>query len=229
MSRLVVPFLIGLSGVVVLAGLGLWQLQRLDWKEGILAAMQAQIDAPPVALPAAPDPVTDRYLSVNLTGRFTGEELHVLSGSREGPGFLIVAAFVTTDGRRILVDRGFVPETARFAPRSPSAATITGNLNWPDDMTASTPAPDLAANIWYGRDVVPMAAALGTEPLMVIARSDTGQGVTPRPADTSAVRNDHLGYAVTWFGLATVWAGMTIYWLWRIRQSRPGPGGLKAR
>jgi surfeit locus 1 family protein len=53
---------------------------------------------------------------------------------------------------------------------------------------------------------------------MVIARSDTGQGIVPRPSDTSAVRNDHLGYAVTWFGLAAVWAGMTIYWLWRIRR-----------
>jgi surfeit locus 1 family protein len=219
LSRMIMPLLIGLLGVAVLAGLGVWQLQRLDWKEGVLAAMQAQLDAPPVALPAAPDPVADRYRAVTVTGRFTGDELHVLSGSREGPGFLIVAAFQTDDGRRIMVDRGFVPETGRNAPRPPQGAlTVTGNLNWPDDMTSTTPAPDLAANIWYGRDVAPMAAALTTEPLMVIAREPTGQGITPRPADTGAVRNDHFGYAVTWFGLAAVWAGMTIYWLWRIRR-----------
>ncbi len=220
LSRVIMPLLIGLSGVAVLVGLGLWQLDRLAWKQGVLAAMQAQLDAPPGALPAAPDPRTDRYRAVTVTGRFTGRELHVLSGNRAGPGFLIVAAFVTDDGRRIMVDRGFVPEAGRDAPRPPGAApvTVAGNINWPDDMTASTPAPDVAGNMWYGRDVAPMAAALGTEPVMVIARSDTGQGVTPRPADTAAVRNDHLGYALTWFALALVWAGMTVYWLWRIRQ-----------
>jgi surfeit locus 1 family protein len=217
LSRMIMPGLIGLAGIAVLAGLGIWQVQRLAWKEGVLATMQTRLEAAPVALPATPDPVADRYVAVTATGRFTGDELHVLTGSRDGPGFLVIAAF-DTDGRRVMVDRGFVPEDQRDMARPPVDLTVTGNLNWPDDVTSSTPAPDLAANIWYGRDVGPMAAALGTEPLMIIARADTGQGITPRPADTSTVRNDHLGYAVTWFGLAMVWAGMTIYWLWRIRQ-----------
>jgi surfeit locus 1 family protein len=92
-----------------------------------------------------------------------------------------------------------------------------GNLNWPDDVTPATPPYDAARQIWYGRDVAGIAALLGTEPLLVIARSDTGDGVLARPVTTAGFRNDHLEYAVTWFGLAAVWLGMTGFLLWRIR------------
>ena len=62
-----------------------------------------------------------------------------------------------------------------------------------------------------------MASALGTEPLMLIARSDTGDGVQAQPV-SATFRNDHLGYAITWFSLAVVWLGMTVSYLWRIRR-----------
>jgi surfeit locus 1 family protein len=94
---------------------------------------------------------------------------------------------------------------------------VAGNLNWPDDVTPSTPPYDAARAIWYGRDVAGIAALLGTEPILVIARSDTGDGVAPRPVTTAGFRNDHWQYAVTWFSLAAVWAGMTVFLLWRIR------------
>lgn len=208
---------VGLLGGAILVSLGLWQMRRLEWKEALIAEAEAMILQAPVSLPAAPDPAADRYRAVTVTGRFTGEETHVLTSTREdGPGFLIVAAFQAADGRRILIDRGYVPEVQKTAARPAKEANVTGNLNWPDDVTAATPGHDAKTDIWFGRDVAGMAAQLGTLPILVIARDDTGDGIRPMPA-TAAFRNDHLGYAVTWFGLAAVWAGMTLMYLWRIR------------
>jgi surfeit locus 1 family protein len=218
MRNLIFALVLGLAGAGVLVSLGVWQLQRLAWKEGIIAGAEAMIAAAPVTLPAAPDPATDRYRAVAVTGRFTGEEAHVLTSIREaGPGFLVIAAYETDDGRRILIDRGYVPETAKTTPRPGRAAEVTGNLNWPDDVTPSTPPYDAGRAIWYGRDVAGIAALLGTEPVLIIARSDTDDGVTARPVTTAGFRNDHWEYAVTWFLLAAVWLGMTGLMLWRIR------------
>jgi surfeit locus 1 family protein len=63
-----------------------------------------------------------------------------------------------------------------------------------------------------------MAAALGTEPVLIVARTDTGDGITPLPVDTAGIPNNHLNYALTWFCLAAVWLGMTLLLLWRIRR-----------
>lgn len=227
MSRLIAPLLFGILGVAVLIGLGVWQLQRLAWKEGILAEISARIAAPPGALPAAPDPEADRYRPVRVAGRFTGEELAVLASVKGlGPGFRIVAAFETEDGRRILVDRGFVPEGARAAPRPAGAAEVTGNLHWPEETDRFTPAPDAARGIWFARDLPAMAAALGTEPVLLVQRSGRGAAAAegaprPMPLDSAGIPNDHLEYAITWFLLAAGWAGMTAALLWRISRQRP--------
>ncbi len=216
--RMILPLLFGLVGAAILIGLGTWQVQRLHWKEGLIASAEAKIAMPAVALPTQPDPIADRYLSVTVQGRFLGPEAHVLTSIQgQGPGFLVIAAYQTDDGRRILVDRGFVPETAKTAPRPPREVAVTGNLNWPDDVNSATPPPDEGRGIWFGRDVAAMASALGTEPLMLIARSDTGDGVQAQPV-SATFRNDHLGYAITWFSLAVVWLGMTVSYLWRIRR-----------
>ena len=209
---------LGLGGAAILIGLGVWQMQRLAWKEGIIAQATGMIAADPVALPASLDPVADRYRAVQVSGRFTGEEAHVLTSTREaGPGFLVVAAFETTAGQRILIDRGYVPETEKTTPRPGHAAEVTGNLAWPDDITPSTPAYNADRAIWYGRDLPGMSALLGTDPVLIVARNDTGDGVTSQPITTAGFRNNHLQYAVTWFLLAAVWLGMTVYLLWRIR------------
>ena len=209
---------LGLGGAAILIGLGVWQMQRLAWKEGIIAQATGMIAADPVALPASLDPVADRYRAVQVSGRFTGEEAHVLTSTREaGPGFLVVAAFETTAGQRILIDRGYVPETEKTTPRPGHAAEVTGNLAWPDDITSSTPAYNVDRRIWYGRDLPAMAALLQTDPVLIVARNDTGDGVTSQPITTAGFRNNHLQYAVTWFLLAAVWLGMTVHLLWRIR------------
>jgi surfeit locus 1 family protein len=209
---------LGLSGAVVLIGLGVWQMQRLEWKEAIIADATQMLAADPVALPAEPDPARDRYRAVRVDGRFTGEEADVLTSLRDqGPGYRVIGAYVTTDGRRILVDRGFVPEVEKDTPRPARAVAVVGNLNWPDDVTPWTPPYDAGRAIWYGRDVAGIATLLGTEPVLVIARTDTGDGVLPQPVTTVGFRNNHFEYAMTWFGLAAVWLGMTVYLLWRIR------------
>ncbi|AJE45949.1 SURF1 family protein [Celeribacter indicus] len=214
---MIFPLAIGLIGCAILIALGTWQLRRLEWKQGVLAEIEAEIGAEPVALPEDIDP-SMKYLPVRVAGVIGEEELHVLVSRKQiGAGYLIVAPFTTEDGRRVLLDRGFVGDMEKDAERETGAATVTGNLHWPDDMNSSTPSPDLGRNIWFGRDIPAMAAALGTEPVLIVAREATGPGIEPMPVGTEGIPNDHLQYAITWFSLAAVWLGMTLFLLWRIR------------
>ncbi|MEN9409373.1 MAG: hypothetical protein RL216_1347 [Pseudomonadota bacterium] len=217
--RMIVPLLIGLLGGAILISLGVWQLQRLAWKEGVLADIAARIIADPVALPATLDPAVDRYKPVTVTGRFTGEHLDVLVSRKQiGAGVRVIEAFETADGRRILIDRGFLTDDQRAAPRESGAATVEGNLHWPDETDSYTPPPDPKTGLWFARDVAAMAQALNTEATFIVARKPTGGAIEPMPVDTSGIPNDHMNYAITWFSLAAVWLGMTAYLLWRIRQ-----------
>lgn len=215
MLRFVVPVLFGLIGAGVLVYLGLWQLDRLGQKEGQLAEIAARIAAAPVALPAAPDPLSDRYLPVVAEGVFTGDSLRVLVSQKEiGAGYRIVEVF-ETGARRVLVDRGFVRVDAAVTLAA-RGAVVTGNLHWPDEVDSYTPAPE--GELWFARDVPAMAQVLGAEPVLIVARSDTGDGIAPLPVDTANIPNNHFGYAVQWFGLTVVWLGMTVFYLWRIRR-----------
>ncbi len=217
--RMVFPILMGLVGCAMLIALGVWQVQRMHWKEGILAEITARIGADPVPLPPAPTEAADEYRPVTVTGRLTGEFIEMLAGQKgTGPGVRIIEAFETADGRRILVDRGFLPEEARATARPAAAATVTGNLLWPQDADSFTPPPDEKTGLWFARDLPAMAAKLGAEPVLIVASQPTGNGIAPVPVDTSSIPNDHWGYAIQWFSLAAVWGVMTLYLLWRIRQ-----------
>ena len=217
MRRILFLLIFGLAGLAVLVSLGTWQVQRLAWKEGILADIEARIAAEPVPLPEAVDPEADRYLPVEVSGEMLPGEIHVLVSVKQvGPGYRIIAPFRTGD-RTILVDRGFVPTTAKQAERQIGPMQVVGNLHWPDEIDGYTPDPDQASNIWFARDVPALADALGAEPILLVARSQTDPAILPLPVDTAGIPNDHLQYAVTWFGLALVWAAMTGYFLWRGR------------
>ena len=221
-SRMILPFLAGVIGTAILLSLGIWQVQRLVWKEAVLAEIDARINSAPVPVPVSPDPERDRYLPVAATGKITTDEVHVLISQKSaGAGFRIIAAF-ETGGRRILLDRGFVDVTAKDAPRPAVTAAVTGNLHWPQEIDRWTPEPDLAENIWFARDVPALARTLNAEPVLIIARktSVTTPAVTALPVDSAGIPNDHLEYAITWFSLAAVWVGMTAFLLWRIRQGR---------
>lgn len=216
MSRLIFPLIFGLAGTVVLVWLGVWQLQRLEWKETALAEIEARIGAAPVALPDAPDPIQDRFVPVRVSGT-TGDRDVLVQASlkRVGPGYRVIAPFTTREGRRILLDRGFMRAARKTDPRPPVSMTVEGNLHWPDEVDGFTPDPDVAAGLWFVRDVPAIAAHLDTEPVLLIVRAtSTAQpGIVPLPVDSGGIPNDHLQYAVTWFGLAAVWLVMTGFFL----------------
>lgn len=218
MRRILFLLIFGLTGIAVGLALGSWQLRRLAWKQGILSQIETRIAADPVAVPAQPDPQVDRYLSVRASGEIGPGELRVLASVKQvGPGFRLIAPFTLDDGRRVLLDRGFLRETDSAAARPGGPAQVTGNLHWPDEIDGYTPPPDLDAGLWFARDVPAMADALDTEPVLIVARSQTAPRVTPLPVDTAAIPNDHLQYAITWFSLTLIWATMTAYFLWRTR------------
>jgi surfeit locus 1 family protein len=210
MRKLLVPLIFGIAGVAVLVGLGIWQVQRLAWKEGVLERIETRIAAEPGPLPAEPDPRADRYRPVVMTGRVGEGALRVLvSRKRVGAGYRLVSPF-ETGGRRVLLDRGFVPVEAEIPAPPPGEVRVAGNLHWPDDRNSSTPDNDVAGNTWFARDLI--AREL----------SPPEPSVTPLPVDTRGIPNDHLEYAITWFSLAGIWAAMTGYLIWRIRKQ---PGG----
>lgn len=221
MRRSLFLIVIGAGGAAVLLWLGLWQMQRLDWKLSVIADIDARIDAAPVALPDAPDPQGDSHLPVEVTGRLGSDYLRVLVSQKEiGAGYRIVSA-LDTGTRRVLLDRGFVPVARTDVPVHDAIVTVEGNLQWPQETDSFTPEPDIAANIWFARDVAAMAEVLDAEPLLVVAKrtSFDDAPVTPLPVDTSAIPNDHLQYAVTWFSLAAIWILMSGAFILRARRA----------
>ena len=216
--RLVITSVLWLAVLATFLSLGTWQLKRMEWKAGILAEIDARIIAAPVAVPATPDPKADRFLPVTAQGVIGEGELHVLVSTRDqGAGFRIIAPF-DMDGRRVMVDRGFVRSNAKDAARQTGPMQITGNLHWPDDRSGSTPDNDPAANYWYARDLDQMARALGTEPVLIIARTPTDPAILPLPVTSEGIPNRHLEYVVTWFLFAATWIVMTGFALWRMKR-----------
>jgi len=219
--RMIIPFLFGIAGAAVLISLGIWQVQRLEWKQTILSQIEARISDSPVTLPATPDPANDKYLPVTIVGRILPDGMRVLTSIKQvGPGHRLINLFETQDGRRVLLDRGFLALAAIAGSLPVGPVTVIGNLHWPQETDSFTPDPDIAKGIWFARDVDKMSATLNAEPVLVIAREITPNdaSVWPQPVTIQGIPNDHLQYAITWFLLAIVWLGMTALLLWRIRQ-----------
>ncbi|MFV0292792.1 MAG: SURF1 family protein [Paracoccus sp. (in: a-proteobacteria)] len=217
---IIVPLIFGIVGTAILISLGFWQLRRLKEKTTLLAEIQAGINAAPQPLPEAIDP-SMKYTPVIVRGRTTGEEILVLSGTREsGGGYNVISDLLTDDGRRIMVDRGFIAQDYRQTPRPPVELTVMGNLHWPNEKGSATPEPDPTMGIWFARDVPAMAGELDTQPVLVVAAGVQGdsQGVQPIPVTIEGIPNSHLSYAVQWFLFAATCAGMTAWLIWRIRQ-----------
>ncbi|MEM6465244.1 MAG: SURF1 family protein [Pseudomonadota bacterium] len=214
MGRALFLILIGLGGFAVLCSLGYWQVQRLAWKESIIADAAARMAAEPGAVPSAPTVEADIYRPIATEGTLTSAELHVLTTQKpQGPGFRIITRFELADGRAILLDRGYVPETLKGAPRPGGTILAQGHLLWPRERDMFTPDADRENNLWFARDVTLMSEALNTEPILLVLDQPAG-AAPPRPLPvTLSFPNNHLQYAITWFALAIVWAGMTAYWV----------------
>lgn len=220
--RLWFPILVGLGGLAILLWLGTWQMQRLAWKQDVLARIDARIGAEPVPMPVTPDPVADRYLPVTLSGSFTDAPVQRMLASRRQTGAVYrhIAGFAQAEGGSVLVDIGWLPTGRDLPPLPTGAVTLTGNLDWPIESDGFTPEPDLSQNLWYARDVSDLAEVLGTEPVLVVLRTapQPSLGATPWPVDTGSIPNDHAQYAITWFSLAVVWVLMTGLFIVRMRR-----------
>jgi len=218
LRRLIFVLGLGLCGAAVLIALGLWQMRRLEWKEAMLAEIEARIAAAPVAVPVEPDPEADRFLPVAARGVVEAPILQVLASRKNsGAGYRLIAPFVLADGRRVMIDLGFVDIDAAL-PGTGAEVEVTGNLHWPQEVDGFTPDPDREQHLWYARDVAAMAADLGTEPVLIVRRTGGFPGVDAMPVGTEGIPNDHLGYAVTWFSLAAIWLAMTGILVYRMRK-----------
>jgi surfeit locus 1 family protein len=224
---LVAPAIFTLVGIAILCGLGVWQLERKAWKEGLLAAIAQRVDAPPVEFPsestwAALSPEQDEYLHTRLVGRFLNdEEAHlqsnlVSSGTDDGAlGYDILTPMQTADGALVIVNRGFVPldkknAATRLDGQIDGETSVTGLIRFPQPHPWFVPADDPEKNVWFSRDPAPIAKAYGLErvaPVIVDADAGPDKAAVPRGGQTRiALPNDHLQYALTWFGLAIVLA-----------------------
>ncbi|WP_416899017.1 MAG: SURF1 family protein [Minwuia sp.] len=204
----------------ILCSLGVWQLQRLEWKEGLIAQIDERMGGEPVPLPQTlDDPDAWRFRPVTVTGSFVHDaESHRTGRPERGAiGYRIFTPLRRADGGGIvMVERGWVPEPLKdpaARPGDPPAGevTITGIVRLPDPRNTFTPDDDPAANIWFASDPVAMAAAYGltVPPWYVVDRDSAADWPRAGPPQLS-LKNDHLGYAMTWFSLAAV---LLVIWL----------------
>jgi surfeit locus 1 family protein len=228
--RLLWPSLFALMMFIVLIGLGTWQLERKTWKEGLIAALAERTTAEPVPLPAperwsALDSENDEFRRVTFTATIASgrEALVYAAGSSvrpdiKGVGYWVFAPAELVRGAVVVVNRGFLPEGEQDAKtHMPPAGPINliGALRWPEPRGWFVPNDDPARNLWFARDPLAMARANGwgnVAPFYVELESATG--LLPRAGRlTPTLRNEHLQYALTWFGLAAVLAMMFAFWL----------------
>jgi surfeit locus 1 family protein len=205
-----------------LCALGVWQLERLQWKLALIATVNGHMTAAPVALDqiAAMPADEAQYRRVTLSGRFDhAHEAYVFTTDAGAPVYHVLTPFRSDDGRVLMVDRGEVlkekldPAT-RVQGNGTGETRVTGVWRMPDAPGAFTPLPDIAHRIWYARDLAGIAAsdhlALAA-PVVIEADAAPNPGGWPRGGQTVvSFRNQHLSYAVTWFGLAL---GLLGVWL----------------
>lgn len=221
MTRYIAPLLFGLVGTAILVSLGLWQLQRLEWKEAILAEIDARMAADPIALPAEPNEAEHRFTPVQIEGTVQGDPVFVFTTiPDQGVRFRVIYPMTLADQRSILVELGTVDPDVFDQVEIAGAFAITGMMHWPQETDAFTPPPDPDLGYFYARDVDALATLLQTEPVFVVAETvdPVAPLLVPGLIDTSAIPNNHLEYVLTWFGFAIVWVGMTLLWLRRTAQ-----------
>jgi surfeit locus 1 family protein len=220
-----------LIAAMLLAGLGVWQVERRAWKHELVAAVDARIHAASVPAPG-PDAwprinaKDDAYRRVTATGVFRHDrETLVQAVTERGAGFWVVTPLETPDFT-LLVNRGFVPRGRRSA-RSRAAGNVAGSVAVTGLLRVTEPegaflrANDPAADRWFSRDVAAIARARGlgpTAPYFVDADASPNPGGYP-VGGLTVVRfpDNHLVYALTWFALAAL--SVFFAWrLWRIRE-----------
>jgi len=219
-----------LISLAILIGLGAWQVQRLSWKQDLLARIAAMENAQPIPAEQALARIARgedmdfhrvRAVCPGL-GRAPWLELYGLHEGQSGVRLISACRIEAGPYRSVLVDRGFVADTiSARPPRDPAAAepvVVDAVIRTPEQPSAFA-----AANTelrWFRRDVPDMAAALGAPqpaPVFLMAETSTNpewQALKPLPV-SSGISNRHLEYALTWFGLAGALLAVYAAVLWR--------------
>lgn len=242
---LLVPALLVFSFLI---GLGIWQIQRKAWKEGLIALLTERLAAPPEALPPTKawlqlNAANNEYRRVKFHATVDNapEALVFASATAfrpdvSGPGYWVFAPARLADGSVVMVNRGFVPDGRRDPKSRPDGQLsgpidIVGAMRWPDTRHWFTPNDDPAHNLWFARDPVAIAAAKNfgpVAPFYVEQEAPMPPGGLPRPGKlVVSLPDNHLQYAITWFGLAAVLAGVFVSYAFTSRR-RNGTGAAAA-
>lgn len=217
--------LLALIAAAGFAWLGVWQVERRAWKHDLIARVAARVTAPPTPLPVdwRGDPRDYEYRRVTVSGRFRHDrETFVQALTERGAGFWVLTPMETARGT-LLVNRGFVPPerrrpVTREAGQLPGTVTVTGLLRVSEPRGGFLRRNNPANDRWYSRDVAAIASArsLGAvAPFFLDADATPNRGGLPIGGLT-VVRfaDNHLVYALTWFGLALMSLGAAVL-LWR--------------
>lgn len=232
---LLLPGALAFLGLLVLLGLGTWQLERKAWKEGLIATLDRRAGAAPAELPqpsawAALTPDTSEFTRVRLRVEFlsAGDALVYSGGSAlrddaKGAGYFVFGAARLPGGQQVVVNRGFT--SSRSYPAASGPQDIIGSIRWPEAPSLFVSDHDAAGDIWMVRDPVAMARRKGwgaVAPFYIEQEAPVPPGGLPHPAPLKVqLRNDHLQYAITWFGLAAVLVAMCAIFAVKRRREEP--------
>lgn len=228
--------LLAFAGIAILIGLGVWQLDRKTWKENLIATLNTRLGHAPEDLPPRsswPQLREDgqEFRRVAFPAEFLdGEEALVYTAGSplrpdvKGPGYWVFAPARLAGGSIILVNRGFVPADRKDPALRPVGAPrgivdIVGVLRWPEMRNSFTPADDPKNNLWFLRDSNSIATFkkwVTAAPFYIDQEEPTPSGGWPKPGKLEThLPDNHLQYAITWFGLAFALAGVYLVWLAR--------------
>lgn len=220
------PTVFTIPAVLLMLGLGTWQLQRLAWKTEIITQFDERVAAEAVSPPAEIGDINDwRFRRVAASGVFLNDkELHLIGKAYNGTaGFHVITPFLTADGLTIFVNRGWVPSDRRRAADRPQTliegeTKIEGLVRETGVKGRFVPDNEPQNDIWFTINPEPMAEHLDLAGPIASYSIDVLRD-SPRPTrlpfgakDTIEVRNEHLQYAITWFSLALTL--IVVYVLW---------------
>ena len=229
---MLVPATVALAALAVLLGLGTWQIERKAWKEALIAKLERRQNDAPIALPPSFEwpgmtPDNSEFTRVRLRAEFPkASDALVFSGGSsirddaKGAGYFVFSPARLPGGQQIAVNRGFVLDRTYPAPSGPQ--DIVGSIRWTEAPSWFVSDHDAAGDIWTVRDPAAMAALKSwgpVAPFYIEQELPVPPGGLPHPAPLKVrLRNDHLQYAITWYGLAAVLVVMFAIWLARRRR-----------